>query len=244
MGYCTRRQVLDVMANALTSGAAPPQSNGRMLFRDKDISTEFKPNNIDTALIDQFCIFSDEEINAALNEMYLTPFLEKADIELKLLNNIDQNNSIIEANRAKLLIPGDVLLFIDSTQEERHVVTNITGTTIIQIADTLVGIYFANDTRVLRVKYPPTISLISARLTAAAVFDKLFSAQVNPGTSEYGKTLRELARRDLNNILNGRTVLHGQKRIGHRFFNPNLRDRYRLPGISDAGQDRNIEPLS
>lgn len=244
MGYSTIRQVLDIMANALTSGVSAPQANGRMLLNDRDISTTFQPNNIDTNLIYQMGIWSDEQIDAALSEMYQTPLIEKTDIELVLLNDIDPYNSSIELNKAAVLTPGDVLLFLDEIQEERHIVREVLNENAIELEDALIGLYSASNTRVLRVKYPPSITLISARLTAATVFDKLFSAQVAPGVSEYGKHLRELARRDLNNILNGRTILHGQKRIGHRFFNPNLRDRYRLPGIEDTGQDRNIDPTN
>lgn len=242
MGYSTQRQVLDIMANALTSGVAAPQTSGRQLLNDRDVSKTFRPNNIDPSLVNQFGIWADEEINAALSEMYIVPFLEKADTEFELLFDLDTYNDVIRINNALVLMPGDVILFIDDEFEERHVISEVVNSTTIELEEALIGSFLAVSTRIVRVKFPQTITLISARLTAAAIFDKMFSAQVNPGVSEYGKALREWARIDLNNILNGRTILHGQKRIGHRFFNPNLRDRYRLPGMSDQGADRNIDP--
>ena len=57
----------------------------------------------------------------------------------------------------------------------------------------------------------------------------------------YGKELRKAGERDINNILQGRTILHGQRRIGHRFFDPNLRDRYRLPGSTDQDGSRSMD---
>jgi hypothetical protein len=230
------------MANALTSGVAAPQTSGRQLLNDREISSTFRPNNIDPSIVTQFGIWADEEINAALSEMYVIPFVEKADTEFALIYDLDTYNDVIRINDAMVLSPGDVVLFIDNEFEERHVVSEVVNSTTIELEEALVGSFLAATTRVVRVKFPQPITLCSARLTAASIFDKMFSAQVNPGVSEYGKALREWARIDLNNILNGRTILHGQKRIGHRFFNPNLRDRYRLPGMTDTGQDRNIDP--
>jgi hypothetical protein len=65
--------------------------------------------------------------------------------------------------------------------------------------------------------------------------------QSAPNKSEYGQYLRQMARVDINNILNGRTILHGQQRIGRRFYNANLVDRYSLPG--DWGE-HNMEDIS
>ncbi|KKK76988.1 hypothetical protein LCGC14_2858110 [marine sediment metagenome] len=48
-------------------------------------------------------------------------------------------------------------------------------------------------------------------------------------TSKFGEVLREIANNDINNVLNGTTVLHGQQRIGRRFYNSNLVDQYALP---------------
>jgi hypothetical protein len=176
-----------------------------------------------------------------LSEMYLTPLMEKADLELKLLFDISAYNPDVHLDKAYNLVPGDVIVFFDFTQEERHVVDSVEDLTNVVLVDELLGDYIADDTRVVRVKYPPPISLISARFAAANIYDKYFSAQVSPNMTEYGKTIREAGERDINNILQGRTVLHGQRRIGHRFFNPNLRDRYRLPGPPDQDGSRSMD---
>jgi hypothetical protein len=85
--------------------------------------------------------------------------------------------------------------------------------------------------------------LISARLTSANIYDKYFASQASPNMSDFGKTMRALATNSLNNILNGRTVLHGQMRVGNRFFNSNLQDRYSLPG-SDQDTSRDLPGLT
>jgi hypothetical protein len=74
-------------------------------------------------------------------------------------------------------------------------------------------------------------------LAAANIYDKYFAAQANPDISDYGKKLRGWALSDLNSILQGIVILHGQRRIGHRFFNPMLRDRYGLPGMEGGERE-------
>lgn len=238
MGYCNRRQVEIVLAQTLTSATNRVVNGAKVPLIG--FGNSLDPNTVPTSTVDEYIKMADEEIDGMLSEMYEVPLCEKADLELELLYDISEYNSAIELDKAGNLVPGDVLVFFDSVQEERHVVDSVTGETTVELVETLLGVYDASETRVIRVKYPPPISVIAARFAAANIYDKYFAAQVSPNTTDYGKQLRALATRDINNILNGRTILHGQKRIGHRFFNPNLRDRYRLPGISDGDNSRDV----
>ena len=70
---------------------------------------------------------------------------------------------------------------------------------------------------------------ISARLAAANIYDKYFSSESSPNVSNFGESLRGLAYDRLNDVLNGTIIIHGQQRIGRRFYNPNLVDQYALP---------------
>jgi hypothetical protein len=161
--------------------------------------------------------------------------MQKVDLEMNLLLDIDPYNSTVSLSRASVLNPGDILYFYDVLNEEQHEVVSVTDATTVELDLPIDGIYSTETTRVVRIKYPPTINLICSRFAAAAIYDKYFAAQVNPNVTDYGKTLRGWALSDLNAVLNGAIILHGQKRIGHRFFNPNLRDRYGLPAIENDG---------
>jgi len=241
MGYATQQQILDILAQSMTS-ATNSITNGEALPLHS-IGQVADANVLSASVIDQYIMWSDEEVDGALSEMYEVPLCEKTDMETNIIFDINEYNSDISLSKANNLVPGDVLVFLDDLQEERHVVATVVNTTMITLNDTVIGLFDADDTRVLRVKYPAPISLISSRLAAANIYDKFFSAEVAPNTSDYGKHLRSMARRDLNNILNGRTVLHGQRRIGHRFINANLRDRYRLPGVTDQDGSRDMGEL-
>jgi len=238
MGYSTTIQVNSILAQTLTS-ATNQVVNGEKIPL-LSFGNQRDLNAISDATVYQYIQWADEEIDGDLSEMYRVPLCEKADLELSLLSPIDEYNQTIELDKADVLVPGDVLVFFDAIQEERHIVDDVSGT-LVDLADTLIGIFNVDDTRIVRVKYPPPITLISARLAAANIYDKYFSAEVDPNQTDYGKQLRGLARRDINNVLNGRTVFHGHERIGHRWINPNLRDRYRLPGNkSDQDTSRDI----
>tara|TARA_B100001778_G_scaffold334404_1_gene345614 strand:+ start:9386 stop:10120 length:735 start_codon:yes stop_codon:yes gene_type:complete len=241
MGYCTRQEVERVLNQALTTATNNTEDAGDDSFVPLyEISNSTRPNAIPPSLVDQYILWADEEIDGALSEMYAVPFCEKADLQMHLLHDIGVYSDDIDLNKARNLNPGDVLIFVDDTQEERHIVDTVVNNTMVELEGTLLGFYDADNTRVMRVKYPTAITLISTRLAAANIFDKYFTAEVSPNVSDYGKHLRKMARGDLNNILHGRTVLHGQQRIGHRFLNPTLRDRYRLPSVENDAS-RNLD---
>lgn len=239
MGYSTTTLVDSILAQALTSATNSVVNGNKVPLVGFGNSRD--PNTIPDALVNQYIQWADEEVDGMLSEMYQTPLLEKADLEMRLLYDVSEYNSAVELDKAYNLVPGDVVVFFNATQEERHIVDSVTDNTHVEFVDPLVGIWSVSETRVARVKFPPPIALISARFAAASIYDKYFAAQVSPNITEYGKTIRKAGERDINNILQGRTVLHGQRRIGHRFFDPNLRDRYRLPGAYDSDTTRNMD---
>ena len=112
--------------------------------------------------------------------------------------------------------------------EERHEIEEIITPSTFETVD-MIQYFFPADSRILRVSYPPPIRFISARLAAANIYDKYFSAESSPNISSFGDKLRELANGKINEILSGTIILHGQQRIGRRFYNPNLVEQYSVP---------------
>lgn len=239
MGYSNRSQVDAILAQSLTSATNRVVNGAKVPLigfgNTRDI------NIIPNTIVDQFIRQADEEVDGMLSEMYQVPLTEKADLELRLVFDINEYNNAVTFDKAYNLIAGDILVFFDDVQEERHIIADVIDDITVELESTIIGLFEISNTRIIRVKYAPPISLISARFAAANIYDKYFAAQVSPNVSDYGKQLRALAVRDINNILNGRTILVGQTRVGHRFFNPTLRDRYRLPGVTDNDTTRNVD---
>jgi hypothetical protein len=187
---------------------------------------------------------SDSQIDASLNSLYVTPLQEKANFETKLLSDITEYNDLVIATNTCPFYPGDVLVLTDGNNTDRFTITsiiNVNDRNVFQVTPDVSYAFSAVETRMFRISYPEPISLTSARLAAANIYEKYFMSQSSPNESEYGKLLRKLARQDINNILNGRTILHGAKRIGRRFYNSNLVDRYGLPNTQPG--ENNIDDL-
>lgn len=237
MGYATPTLVKRVIAQSMTTSTPDALDSRELLV---NFGNQFDSNLITDNILNEHIRNADMVINGALNEMYKTPLKEYADLELALASNIDEYNNdiIISSAQAGVLVPGDILVLTDGVSQETHSVMSIINDYTIETDDEVAYVYSADSARILRIRYPDPIPLISARLTSANIYDKYFAAQSNTQQSEFGKTMRTLATQSLNNILNGRTVLHGQMRVGNRFFNSTLKDRYHLPNAEqDASRD-------
>jgi hypothetical protein len=238
MGYTTRTKIQHIMAQSLTSAT----DTGLTTLKDLiSIGNEIDSNLISEDVIEQYISWADEEINAALSVIYKVPFCENIDFETKLVADIDEYNQVVITERSCPFNLLDTILIVDSTGDyERHEIAELLKHNAFETIDTISINFAANTSRVLRIKYPDPIVYVATRLAAANIYDKYFASQSDPNITEYGKYLRQNAIEYLNNIVNGRTVLHGQHRIGFPFVSPYLKRRYGLEG-NDRFGDRNIE---
>jgi hypothetical protein len=238
LGYCNITHVERILAQALTSASPSSLTTPAQLIR---IGNTLASNNVTDDIVNQYIAWADDNIDSVLSELYVTPLKEIIDFETTLFSNIDEYNRYLITAEAAPFEEGDTITLFDGTHNERVVIESIVDTPDRNIFATRepIGYNFqADNTRVLRVRYSAPITLSSARIAAANIYDKYFASQSSPNESDYGKFLRKQAQQLLDNILNGRTILHGQQRIGYRFVNSNLKDRYHLPGQpGEAKQD-------
>lgn len=228
MGYCTENDITKTMAQALTTATASTSDAMGTFSNLLNVGNTLDKNLVTSENINYYIQLADSEIDAVLSELYKTPFCEKCDFETLLYSAIDEYNPYIVLERYCPLAAGDIVILTNGVQEERHEIDEvISGSTFSTVAE--IQYFFQEDTRILRVGYPPPIRFISARIACANIYDKYFSSESSPNTSEFGNRLRELAYGRINDILNGTIILHGQMRVGRRFYNPNLVDQYALP---------------
>ena len=229
MGYCTKTDIENIIAQALTTGTSTTLdgltgTSVPLLYVGNRFDNDIEDSNI----VDAFISIADSQIDGTLSELYDTPFSEIIDIETTLFSNIEEYNEYIVLEKVFPLSPGDQVIIIQGEHEERHVIASIISPTVFSTEDPI-QYFFTSGARIVRVTYPNPIRWISARISAANLYDKYFAAESSPNTSEFGNKLREIAGADLNNVLNGTIILHGQHRIGRRFYNANLVDQYGLP---------------
>lgn len=237
MGYCSPELVERVLTQSLTSATKPTLSGKGSLV---NFGNSLDKNLISDTIMNQHINIADTFINSTLSVLYKTPLKEIADLECKMAVDIDAYNSevYLVSPQANVFVPGDIVVIIDGLFEEKHVVSSVSGDNTLIFSSNISGYYSADTARILRVRFPDPIPNTSARLAAASIYDRYFSSQSTSQNSEFGKLLRNQSRVDLNNILNGRVVLHGQHRIGDRFVNSHLKDRYGLRGSeSDSTRD-------
>jgi hypothetical protein len=237
MGYCTPELVQRILVQSLTSATSPTTTGKGSLI---NFGQGLDKNLITDEIMNQHINVADVFINSVISGMYKTPLKEIADLECKLAVDIDSycSDVILISPQANVFVPGDVIVISDGTYEEKKIVSSITGDNVLNFSSAVEGIFSADLSRVLRVRFPDPIPNTSARLAAASIYDRYFSSQSTSQQSEFAKNLKNLARVDLNNIVNGRAILHGQHRIGDRFVNSHLRDRYNMrAGDSDSTRD-------
>ena len=229
MGYSTESDIVKTIAQALTSATSQTTDGLGTLSSLLNVGNVLDKNLVTTENVNYYIQLADSEIDGTLSELYTTPFCEKCDFETELFSGIDpSNNNYIVLEKYCPLSSGDIILLTDGTVEERHVIDEVIGgDTFSTISE--IQYSFPAGTRLLRVSYPPPLRFMSARIASANIYDKYFSSESSPNTSSYGETLRGLAYDRINDILSGVIILHGQHRIGRRFFNPNLVDQYSLP---------------
>ena len=241
MGYSNIIHVQMALAQALTSASPDQPSTGRIDLIN--IGNELNRNNVTESIVYQYIQWSDNDINADISSMYVTPVKPWGNYETIMYADIDEHNPYIILSKPDLFNVGDDLILTDGTHEELHYIEDITDGTIIETHDPILYYFREEITRIIRIAYPPPLTQCSARIAAANIYDKYFSAQSDPNTSDYGKFLRKQARQDINNILNGTAILHGAHRIT-RFYNANLSNGLSWPSQQQTSQRREIDDIS
>ena len=229
MGYSTREQVETILASALTRS-----TDSNFPVEIINVGREVR-DTVTPETFTQYIRWADEEIDAALSTIYKVPLkrVTKGEFEVLGWNAGTLTMTIEDTTRFYV---GDLINLTDRTLNEKNIIVDIPDENTLvflnpfSLSMALSLIPPFTDVVVQRVGYPDPIPLISARFAAANLYDKYFAAQSSPDVSDYGTELRKQAEMDLNNTLNGRTRLFGQKLLGRRFFNPNTLDRNEIGG--------------
>lgn len=229
MGYSTVIDITKTIAQSLTSATAQTSDDLNTYSNLLNVGNTLDNNLVSSTTVNYYIQLADSEIDGVLSQLYSTPFCEKVDFETELYSDMDPSaNLYIVIEKYCPLSSGDIVILTDGTNEERHEIDEVIGGDTFSTVDAI-QYSFAATTRVLRTSYPPPIRFVSARIASANIYDKYFSAESSPNISNFGETLRTLGYDRMNDILNGTIILHGQHRIGRRFYNPNLVDQYALP---------------
>ena len=239
MGYANVFEVDEFLAQALTSARPDATNQKKKLINIGDVRNL---NRIPDELVGFYISTADTTVDGILSQQYHTPLKKCASGQWKLDADISEYNQMVEITDATSLQVGDeIIIRNDNTgTEELHIVNTLVDQNTVTVVDPILTNFSGDQIRVTRLKFPPPVNVISARLAASYLYDKYFSAQVSPNLSEYGQELRRLAHGGLNDILNGKAILRCQRRIGDQFGNPWLDDTYQHRDRRYAVSDRDM----
>lgn len=251
MGYSTRFEVQQALANALTSGN--PEGTGVIPITSIGGTLS---DTVSKAELAQYIRWADEQIDAALSSIYRTPLERINRGTFRLADDAAAGDQQVLLQDATRFTEGDAILIRQSAYEEEILVVpqdQCVSPTAPAPPDgfaeppdnrtlclwlPLTHSYDMNLARVERIRYPDPIPKISARIAAAFVYDKHFAAQVEGNKSEFGRVLRTEANQYINLILSGAirlAITDANDYVGRRFYNQALDDVPSTRG--EAGQN-------
>lgn len=225
MGYATISEVEVFLAQALTS-ARPDTTFSRIDLIN--VGNVRDLNRIPDNVVEFFISTSDNQIDGILSQQYKTPLIKCVNGQWDLDADISEYNQIVEITDATALVEGDEIVIRDDALniEEYHTVSQKLDQYSFLTSEPILTNFTGSGIRVVRLQFPPPINQISAKFAASYIYDKYFAAQNSPNVSEYGESMRRSAIGDINNILNGKSILKCQRRVGDRVGNPWLDSAY------------------
>lgn len=244
MGYSTVAENDALLAQALTS--AQPYATYDTKTRLISVGDSRDLNRIPTEIVEYYISLADSQIDGILSHLYTTPIIKCAHGEWALRYDLSEYNQIVEISTSVNLVPGDEIVLWDGTDEgETHIVSEVLDQYSFLLLDQPTRSFSADNTRVIRLSFPPPLNQISARFSCSFIYDKYFSAQSSPNVSDYGTELRKVAMQQLNDILNGKVILREPctRRIGDRFGNAYLLDTYHTIDRGFNSSERNMSKL-
>ena len=230
MGYSTKQEVIEALANALSQGS--PDQPGVLV----EVTTVGKTvsDTVSDEQLYQYIRWADENLDAAISSIYTVPLKRVNRGSYDLAMDVTAGDTMALLSDATRFTIGDVVLIRNEETGEYQEMT-VSGTPVttyvgmieLDFTTPIINSYPMLTTKIERIRYPEPIPKMSARLAAAYLYDKHFAAQVQGNQSEFGKYLRELVYQDLNGILAGTVRLlipDAGMYVGRRYYNPALDD--------------------
>jgi hypothetical protein len=225
MGYCTKQELIQALANALSQGnpttpgtLVPITSIGNMVT-----------DTVGDDQIFQYIVWADENIDASISSIYETPLTRINLGSYPLAADITAGDDFLLLQDVTRFTEGDLILLRDRDAglSQQLTIETIPSTIKLTFTTPITNSYSMNTGKVERIRYPDPIPKMSARLAASYLYDKHFAAQVDGNKSDFGKHLRDMVHSDMNGIMAGTirlAVPDAGKYVGRRFYNHALDD--------------------
>ena len=212
--------------------------------------TAAKRNTIPTDVAKRYLIYASQVVDSRISTLYLTPLQRVVEARAKIIRNMLPGSTDVMIDDVAPFRNGACVRLSDTNGNEINYIADIPerfndGSGLlpninhITMAVPTQNAYDPGSTGVVEmIVYPDPVPSITARFAVSFMFDRLFVSTGSPDVSNYGKTLRNTAREDLDMILAGATRLKSQQFIGKRFVRQTLFDGFKIPGEHQSGAGR------
>lgn len=223
MGYATKQEVTQALANALTEGnPADPGIPFPMTSIGHSIT-----DTVPDEELEQYIRWADSNIDAAVSSVYVVPLSRVNLGSFALAMDVTAGDNYCILYDTTRFNPGDVVLIRNDSSWQELTIDDVPSKSRLNFTGPISSSYLAVDTNIERISYPDPIPKVSAKLAAAHLYDKHFAAQQEGNQSEFGNKLRKAAYAELNQVLSGAirlSITDASRLRGRRYYNPALDD--------------------
>jgi len=207
-----------------------------------------KRDTISTDVANRYLNYAAQFVDAKLNGVYLTPLERVTAARSTIVSNMMPSSCDVMVEDIVKFRVGTCVRLSDTNGNEigriKEIPENfdegngmLCNTRHMTLYTPTINAYDSGSGATIEMLiYPDPISIVTARFAVSFMFDKLYTTDGSPDVSNYGKSLRNLAREDMDAVASGQTKLKGQKWIGKKFVRMTLYDTYKAPGEINSGQ--------
>jgi len=199
-------------------------------------------SNITIPECNRYLSFADSQIDAKLRPFYVMPLRRIKLHEVTVVQDITHgDNIVVSVEDSGVFTQWDLVRIQNNYQMEYSNVTDTPSITTIKL-DHVINNYSASAdaTLISIVKFPDPIPLISARLAASFLMDRLYVATNSPDISTYGAKMRTISNNALDDIIKGVILLTGQDMTGKRFVRGSLLDAFSTGVEITKGEEKEV----
>ncbi len=196
-------------------------------------------SNISPKEAERYISYAQQYIDGRLRPFYSCPLRRIKSYETYLEANATHGAPVIVmVEDSGAFSRGDLVRLQNKDHMETCNVTEVPTLTTVKIERVVANYLVSDDSRISILEYPDPIPIITTQLAVAFLLDRLFVAEQSPDVSLYGKTQRNLARAQIENILSGEVLLFGQEHTGRRFVRMSLLDKFDSPVELQKGTEQ------
>lgn len=235
MAYCTVADLSRILPEKVKIG----DSNIGQPVPGRVGNQSSNRSNISPEEAERYILYAQEYIDGRLRPYYACPLRRIKSFETDTFSDINPGTNVtVIVHDSGSFVRGDLVRLQNKYTTETSEVMETTSITTVKLSSVSGSYLVSDDSKISILEFPDPIPLITAQMAVSFILDRLWTSEQSPDVSTYGKTQRNLARSQIENILSGEVQLFGQEHTGRRFVRLSLLDKWSSPAEIQKGSDK------